>query len=140
MCCLACGGMVRPTRSCAPCRSTTSPPRCVRRGVRRSGTCEPPRRTVLTRDLIRARVSKGELRPSFIDPDHAATLEDAEALVDTFRQAAEEQCTREALETRVADLVGDRRDHKILAGMAKVLTDRSVFSVESPIPPAELRE
>ncbi len=95
---------------------------------------------MLTRELIRAQVRQGALQVAFIDPSKASLREDAASLLDTFRQAAEEQWTRAELDAEVAELVGDRRDHKILAGLAKVLADRSAFEVEAPLPPAELRE
>lgn len=95
---------------------------------------------MLTKDLLRVRVQKDRLVPSFVGAERPALLEDAEALLDAFRQGVEEEWTRGRLEQEIADVVGDRRDHKLLRGLAKVLLDRSEFEVEAPVPPPELRE
>lgn len=95
---------------------------------------------MLTRDLLRARVQKDAVIPSFVDPERPALREDAATLVDAFAQAVDEGWERGRIEAEIADLVGDRRDHKVLRGLAKVLLDRSEFEVDAPVPPAELRQ
>jgi predicted nuclease of restriction endonuclease-like RecB superfamily len=95
---------------------------------------------MLTRDLLRAQIRGREIRPSLIDPRRPKLREDAGALLDLFRAAVEERWTRSRLEEEVADQIGDRRDHKLVRGFAKVLLDRSSFEVHSPVPPGSLRD
>lgn len=94
---------------------------------------------MLTRDLLRVRVKGNEVVPALVDPDRPALVEDAEALLGTFQDAVEEGWTRGRLDEALGDLVGDRQDHKLLRGLAKVLLDRSDFEVASPVDPVELR-
>jgi len=91
---------------------------------------------MLTGELVRVRVIKKELRPSFIARDrHRATTDE---LLRIYREGIGQ--TREALSEQVKELVGDRTDHKITRGMAKLIEDRAEWASESPVPPAELRE
>jgi uncharacterized protein len=94
---------------------------------------------VLTRDLIRASVRKDELRPSLIDPDRAALRDAADELYALWHAAADERWRRGELDEALAAWIGDRSDHKILRGLAKVASDASTFEVHSPLPPVELR-
>ncbi len=94
---------------------------------------------MLTRDLVRARVRGSKLEASLVDPSRPPLQEDARVLLGTFSEAVEDGWSRGRLEEAVADLLAERRDHKILRGLAKVLFDRSEFEVESPIDPSELR-
>ncbi|MBW1880624.1 MAG: DUF790 family protein, partial [Deltaproteobacteria bacterium] len=95
---------------------------------------------MLTKDLLRAQVRGREIRPSLVDPARPRLRDDGEALLDLVAAAVEERWTRAQLEEEVADRIGDRRDHKLVRGLAKVLLDRSVFEVRSPVPPADLRD
>lgn len=94
---------------------------------------------MLTGDLVRAKVSGATIRPSFVGEGRPAIHEAAGELLDVFREGAEGKWRREQLDEAVDAVIGDNRDHKLLHGLAKVLADRSEFSVESPIPPLELR-
>jgi len=95
---------------------------------------------VLTRDLLRVSVKKGDIRPSWIDTDSPKLVETAQSLVETWSDAAEESWSRSQLTSWVNDLVGDRRDHKLVRGLAKLMSDKSEFEVSSPIEPKELRQ
>lgn len=94
---------------------------------------------MLTKDLIRARVRGPEISPSLIDPKKKGYREASEALVGLYAQAATEGWTRARLERTIQDWIGDRRDHKVVRGLAKLCTDRSTFAVKSPMPPMQLR-
>lgn len=95
---------------------------------------------MLTSDLVRANVRGPDLFPALIDPDRPAFREPAGALLDAFTDAAAQGWTRAALDETVDAIAADRKDHKVVRGLAKVLFDRSTLAVESPVPPAELRD
>lgn len=94
---------------------------------------------MLTGDLVRVRVQGSELRPSFVEPK-PALREAANALVSAFREAVAEGRTRGELQEEVDDLCAERRDHKVLRGLAKLCFDHGTFDVEAPVSPAILRE
>lgn len=92
---------------------------------------------MLTGDLIRVKVQKGELTPSFVDPDAQKLIDRAEELLTLFREGVGRR--RVELDEQIDTLVGDGTDHKLVKGLVKVLTDKSEFDVSAPIPPAEIR-
>ncbi|MDP2316207.1 MAG: DUF790 family protein [Pseudomonadota bacterium] len=92
---------------------------------------------MLTGDLIRVRVQKGELAPSFVDPVAPKVVERAEEILTLFREGVGRR--RVDLDEEIDTLVGDGTDHKLVKGLVKVLTDKSTFDVSAPIPPAEIR-
>lgn len=94
---------------------------------------------MLTGDLVRARVQGPEIRPTLIDPKKPALREAADALVATFTDAVVEGRARGDLTEEIDDLCAERRDHKVVRGLAKLCTDKAEFAVEAPIPPVELR-
>ncbi|MFT7519330.1 MAG: putative nuclease of restriction endonuclease-like RecB superfamily [Kiritimatiellia bacterium] len=94
---------------------------------------------MLTGDLLRARVRGSDVQPSFIDPKKKSLIETSGSLIELWNRALDERWSRGELQDATDELVGLRRDHKVLRGMAKVLLDRSEFEVISPIPPADLR-
>ena len=75
----------------------------------------------------------------FVDAEQPALLERAEALLGVFSLAQAEAWSRGRIESSVEELIGDRRDHKLVRGLVKVLTDASEFEVRAPVPPVELR-
>ncbi|MFH1466879.1 MAG: DUF790 family protein [Pseudomonadota bacterium] len=96
---------------------------------------------MITGPLLRARCTRDEVAPSLVDPDSPRYREAAEALVGEARAAAEAQLTRGELEARIEErIVGNRVDHKLLRGLARVLTDRCTFDTQAPLPPMELRQ
>lgn len=95
---------------------------------------------MLTRDLVRASVRKDEIRPSLIDPDKPAMVEATAELAALFDAAVEEGWRRGDLDDAIAGWIGDRRDVKLLRGLAKIALDATTFQVDSPLPPRELRD
>lgn len=93
---------------------------------------------MLTTDLVRARVVKGEVRPSYIDPGDPALIDLAETLVKLF--AAHVNKPRGALDDALSELIGEDTDFLLHRGLAKLLEDRSEFGTESPIDPIALRQ
>lgn len=95
---------------------------------------------MITGSLLRARATRDEVAPSLVDTESPRYREAAEALVEEARAAVEQHLTRRELLARIEErIVGNRVDHKLLRGLARVLEDRCTFDTESPLPPAELR-
>ncbi len=96
------------------------------------------RPAMLTTDLVRARVVKGEVRPSFIDAADPALIDLAETLVKLF--AAHVNKPRGALDDALSELIGEDTDFLLHRGLAKLLEDRSEFGTDAPIDPVALRQ
>ncbi len=95
---------------------------------------------MITGPLLRARCTRDEVRPSLVDPDSPRYREAADALVVEAHSAVERQSTRGELARCIEErIVGDRVDHKLLHGLARVLTERCSFDTQAPLPPGELR-
>lgn len=92
---------------------------------------------MLTGDLVRVKIAKGEFSPSYVDPTSERLLERAEELLTLFRGGVGRR--RVDLDDEVDLIVGDGVDHKLTKGLVKVLTDRAEFDVSAPLPPAEIR-
>ena len=93
---------------------------------------------MLTGELIRVRVKKQSIAPSFIKVEERR-LERASELLEIIEQATEEHWTRGRLTEATRELEGTDVDHKITRGMVKLLLDGCEFETVSPLPPAELR-
>ncbi|MCB9763048.1 MAG: DUF790 family protein [Alphaproteobacteria bacterium] len=94
---------------------------------------------MLTGDLLRVRIQRADLHPSFIDPEKERLRERADELVALYREGLDKGWTRGQLQDEVKELIGDGTDHKLTNGLAKVLEDNATFEIEAPLPPAELR-
>lgn len=94
---------------------------------------------MLSKEHLRVQVRGRELVPRWVDPTAAAPLRRAGALLDLLREAVEGRWTRGQVEEEITDLVGDGRDHRLVRGLAKLLVDKTVFGVSSPVTPRELR-
>lgn len=92
---------------------------------------------MLTADLVRARVVKGEVRPRYVDPAEPGLRELAAQMLALY--AGHLGKTRDALEGALAALLGEGTDYLLHRGLAKLLADRSEFAVQSPVEPVELR-
>jgi predicted nuclease of restriction endonuclease-like RecB superfamily len=95
---------------------------------------------MLTGDLVRVRVKGRALVPSFVHSGQGDLLDTAQQLLSMWSQAATHQSRRRRVDAQVDELLGDRRDHKILRGFAKLLDDRSTWSSAPGLAPAELRQ
>ena len=95
---------------------------------------------MITGPLLRARCTRDEVAPALVDPASPRYREAADALVEEAREAVAQRLTRGELEARIEErIVGNRVDHKLLRGLARVLTDPCEFDTRAPLPPAELR-
>jgi len=92
---------------------------------------------MLTADLIRARVVKGEVRPRYVAPGDADVLALAGVMAETFRAHLGKR--RADLDAALAELTGEGTDYLLHRGLAKLLFDRSTYEVRSPIEPQDLR-
>ncbi len=92
---------------------------------------------MLTSDLLRARVVKGEVRPVYLDVDDPAHHVLASVLIGLF--AAHIGRTRGDLDDALAEHVGEGTDYLLHRGIAKLLTDRATFEVNAPCDPVVLR-
>lgn len=92
---------------------------------------------MLTADLVRMQIKKGDLVPSFVDPTSERLVERAEELLALFKEGVGRR--RADLDEEIDTIVGDGTDHKLTKGLVKVMSDRSTFDVSSPIPPDEIR-
>jgi len=96
---------------------------------------------MITGPLLRARCTRDVVKPSLIDPTSPRYLEAAQALLDQAQIAVEQKRTRGELKAAIEhDIVGNRVDHKLLRGLARVMNDRCSFDTRAPLPPGELRE
>lgn len=81
---------------------------------------------MLTRDLLRYKVTGGCAKPSFVATDDPALLEFATQLITIHEESA--GCRREELEENIARMTALWRDVKLARGLAKILNDRCIFS------------
>lgn len=93
---------------------------------------------MLTADLVRARVVKGEVKPRWVDAKDPELLGLAEEMVGLFAQHVGK--TRGALDDALTTLLGEGTDYLLHRGLAKLLSDRADFEVASTVDPRELRE
>ncbi len=93
---------------------------------------------MLTADLLRARVFKGEVKPRYLDPNDPDLLALAAELIATY--AAHVGRPRGALQSALAALQGESTDYLVHRGLSKLLDDRSTFTVASPVAPETLRQ
>ena len=92
---------------------------------------------MLTADLIRARVVKGEVRPRYVAANDEEVKALAGVMAQTFRAHLGKR--RAELDAALAELTGEGTDYLLHRGLAKLLFDRSTYEVRSPIEPQELR-
>lgn len=92
---------------------------------------------MLTGDLLRARVRKGQLHPAFIDPDDGSLLALAEEVIALFADHVGSR--RGELEEALSDWVGDTRDFQLLRGLARLVEDRATFGSPIEVDPVALR-
>lgn len=93
---------------------------------------------MLTSNLLRARVWKGEIRPDYINPEDPELLGLAETLIESFE--AHIGRPRHELETELKELLGTGTEFLLQRGLAKLLWDRSEFESPVAIDPFVLRQ
>jgi predicted nuclease of restriction endonuclease-like RecB superfamily len=93
---------------------------------------------MLTADLIRATVRKGEIKAQFVDTGDDATLERATALCALWSGAVGKQ--RGELDEALDDLASEDPRAMLVRGLAKLLDDRSEWGTSAPLDPVDLRQ
>lgn len=93
---------------------------------------------MLSTQHIRARTTKGVLRPRWLPAD-AASLSLAEALIDAAQAGASCGDTRAQLEAELDDIGAAQPDRKLADGLAKLCLDRLDFQSPSAIDAPALR-
>lgn len=81
---------------------------------------------MLTKDLLRFRIAKGELKPSFIDPTQPRLRAIAEELLALYD--VEMGASRTEIDEGVMGIVNSTRDIKLAKGLNKLISDRCEFS------------
>lgn len=92
---------------------------------------------MLTAELIRARLYRGEVRPRYIDAGDPAHLELARQLIATFEDHLGR--TRGELEAELKEILGTGTAFLLHRGLAKLLADRCTFETAAPAEPPEVR-
>lgn len=96
---------------------------------------------MLNKELVRVKLPRGGgIEPGLIDPTRDTLVEAAEQIVAQVEAAAEEKWTRGELDEALTDAIGDRRDQKLVRGLAKLMLDRCDFETDCALPPTDLRE
>ncbi len=93
---------------------------------------------MLTSNLLRARVWKGEIRPEYIAADDPELLSLAETLIESFQRHVGKP--RHELETELKELLGTGTEFLLQRGLAKLLWDRCEFEPGTEIDPLALRQ
>lgn len=92
---------------------------------------------MLTADLVRARMRKGEVTPTYLDAAHPDHRKLASLLIGLFQTHIGKN--RGQLDDAMIALIGEGTDFLLQRGIAKLLVDRSTFEVDAPCDPIELR-
>lgn len=94
---------------------------------------------MLTRDLLRIKITGKVIEPQYVDPQNAKMLARATAVMEVYDTALAENRTRAWLSAQLKEVEGLDPAHKLVKGLSKVLLDKCEFEADSPLPPTELR-
>src|SRR5947209_5890802 len=92
---------------------------------------------MLTSTLVRVRYARQQLIPCYLDADDPVWLENAERLIEIFRN--HQQGTRAELEDEIDEIFGETPTQQIHRGLAKLLEDRCEFAVGPGLAPEQVR-
>lgn len=93
---------------------------------------------MLTSNLLRARVRKGEIHPDYISTDNEELLGLAATLIESFELHIGHP--RHELETELKEFLGTGTEFLLQRGLAKLLWDRCEFEPGTDIDPLALRQ
>jgi predicted nuclease of restriction endonuclease-like RecB superfamily len=93
---------------------------------------------VLTSDLVRVKLAKGGVQPSFVDVDREDLAEVAAGVAAALTDGVGSR--RADLDEAVDAVLVGRRDAKLVRGVAKILLDRAEFAVPDDVDPPALRD
>lgn len=92
---------------------------------------------MLTADLLRARIYKGVVKPTYLRGKNANAQDYAEQLCALY--AGAEGWSRAKMADALEEIVGDATDFLLARGLAKLLDDRCTWASPAAYPPQELR-
>lgn len=92
---------------------------------------------MLTANLVRARISGGQVVPHYISTSSAQQRQRASALIALFQDSV--GSSKADLDEAISDHIGVQTDFLVQRGLVKLLLDRTEFEVASPADPQELR-
>ena len=93
---------------------------------------------MLPLDLLRYRIKEDEVCPRYVNPQSRKYRAIAKDLIEIY--TAHFNKTKGALASVLADYEAADTNYQITRGLAKLLEDRSEFTVQSPVEPEVLRE
>ena len=83
---------------------------------------------MLTSELLRVKVSRKDVTPSFIRVDDPHRIDQAESVLALFEKATVQSWRRHEIDAEVRRMTQNEVDHKITRGLIKLMLDRSQFS------------
>ena len=93
---------------------------------------------MLPLDLLRYRIQEDEVSPRYVNPQSRKYRAIARDLIEIY--AAHLNKTKGVLASALADYEAADTNYHVTRGLAKLLEDRSEFTIQSPIEPEVLRE
>ena len=93
---------------------------------------------MLTLDLLRYRIKEDEIYARYVNPKNRKYRAIARDLIEIY--GAHLNKTRGSLASALADYEAADTTYRVTRGLAKLLEDRSEFTIQSPIEPEVLRE
>lgn len=92
---------------------------------------------MLTADLVRARMYKGVVKPTYLRGKNESAKKYAAQLCVLYDQA--QGWSRAQLDEALQEIIGDAPDFQLARGLAKLLDDRCTWASRAEHPPQELR-
>ncbi|MEM8963536.1 MAG: DUF790 family protein [Acidobacteriota bacterium] len=93
---------------------------------------------MLTADLVRGRLYKGEVRPGWVDPSDTETVDLATQMIATFAEHV--GASRGELKQALKEITGSGTAFLLHRGLAKLLEDRCEIDMTAVIEPEVVRE
>ena len=93
---------------------------------------------MLPLDLLRYRIQEDEVSPRYVNPKNRKYRAIARDLIEIY--AAHLNKTKGELASALADYEAADTNYQVKRGLAKLLEDRSEFTIQSPVEPEVLRE
>ena len=93
---------------------------------------------MLPLDLLRYRIQDDEVTPHYVNPKNRKYRTIAKDLIEIY--TAHLKKTKGSLASALADYEAADTNYQVKRGLAKLLEDRSEFTIQSPIEPEVLRE
>lgn len=93
---------------------------------------------MLSLDLLRYRIKEDEIHARYVNPKNKKYRAIAKDLIEIY--TAHLNTTKGVLASTLADYEAADTNYRVTRGLAKLLEDRSEFSIQSPIEPELLRE